>query len=106
MQNLPPRPKPRVPRPRTVPSQPLPPSQVAQAPPPLRLGVLVEATKPFATNDNVGMLRWLLGGKVGGEDRVREIIVSQDSNRAIVEFVNPDPGGKTTLCNQAGGVPV
>ncbi|XP_064383754.1 uncharacterized protein LOC135332299 [Halichondria panicea] len=38
------------------------------------------------------MLRWLLGGRVGGEDRVREIIVSQDRSRAIVEFVNPDPG--------------
>ncbi len=98
MRNSPPR-KPWVPQPthsKPAPSHPLPPSQVAllsQAPPPPRLGVLVEATQPFASNNNVGMLRWLLGGRVGGEDRVREVIVSQDKSKAIVEFVNPDPGG-------------
>ncbi len=68
--------------------------------------MLVEATQPFANNDNVGMLRWLLGGRVGGEDRVREIIVSQDRNRAIVEFVNLDPGGMKTLHCVIGGLPI
>ncbi len=100
--NSPPR-KPWVPQPthsKPAPSHPLPPSQVAlpsQAPSPPRLGVLVEATQPFASNDIVGMLRWLLGGRVGGEDRVREVTVSQDSNRAIVEFVYMDPGGNYKL---------
>ncbi len=105
MQNSPPR-KPWVPQPTH--SKPAP-SQVAlpsQAPPPPRLGVLVEATQPFASIDNVGMLRWLLGGRVGGEDRVREVIVSQDRSRAIVEFVNPDPGGMKTLHCIIGGVPI
>ncbi len=59
--------------------------------------MLVEATQPFASNNDVDMLIWLLGGKVGGEDRVREIIVSQDRSRAIVEFVNLDPGGMLLL---------
>ncbi len=95
------RPKPRVPRPRVprpthpipAPSQPLPPSKAAlpsKAPPPPRLRVLVEATQPFASNDDVGMLRWLLVGRVGGADKVREVIVSQDRTRAIVEFVYPE----------------
>ncbi len=92
-----PRPKPRVPRPThpiPTPSQPPPPSQAAlpsQGPLQPRLGVLVEATQPFAaSNDNAGMLRWFFGRRVGGEDRVREIIVSQDKTRAIVEFVYPE----------------
>ncbi len=61
--------------------------------------MLVEATQPFAANnDNAGMLRWLLEGRLGGEDRVREVIVSQDRTRAIVEFVYPGARGKHTLC--------
>ncbi len=96
VQSVPPRPKPRVPRPThpiPAPSQPPPPSQASlpsQGPPPPRLRVLVEATQPFANNDDAGMLRWLLGGRVGGADRVREVIVSQDRSRAIAEFVYPE----------------
>ncbi len=60
-----------------------------------RPGVLVEARQPFSTKDIAGMLRWQIGKKVGGEEQIKDIILSPDRTRAIVEFAYS--GGKIDI---------
>ncbi len=90
-QNYTPRPKPRVPRSWSSPHTPSHPINFipVESGSSCRPGLLVEAKEPFSTQDVTGMLRWQLGQKVGGEDQVREISVSPDKIRAVVEFVHP-----------------
>ena len=57
--------------------------------PPSRPGILVEATQPFSIQNPVGMIRWLLGTRIG-EDKVREVVVSWDRRRLFVELSHPE----------------
>ena len=56
---------------------------------PTRPGIVVHAVEPFKEDSNCkDMIRWLLGARVGGQDEVRNVEVSQDRLRAFVEFVD------------------
>lgn len=83
----PPVPRPRSRNPRTNPSQTQGSVDSSRS---TRPGVVVQAVERFKEGcNNKDMIRWLLGSRVGGQEYVRNVEVSQDRRRAFAEFIDP-----------------
>lgn len=56
--------------------------------PSTRPGVVVQGTEPFNERSKQ-KLKWLLSTKIGGEEGIKNVGVSQDWLKLYVEFVEP-----------------